>query len=80
MLTQTLIVSITILAANAQQNVPSWNVHIANDTNKSHGLPTIPETHYTIYNSTMEDGSANPNVTYAQGAIMTKWKETYYVS
>ncbi len=40
------IITLGLLTVNGQQKIPTWNISVANNTNKSYGFPTIPATHY----------------------------------
>ena len=76
-----LINSIHFLTNAASLPVPIWNIKKANRSiNDSWGIPTIPETHYIIYNATLENGNKNPNGTYNHGPIPILFKDVFYVS
>ncbi len=69
-----------VVKCESQSTIPIWNIPLSNRTNASYGFPLIKESHYTVYNSTSNNGSMNPNGTYNAGPIITKWNGIYYVS
>eukprot|EP01084_Bolivina_argentea_P166593 289204_1 len=75
-----------VIGSNKNNNkngikLPVWNTTIPNlYINKSAGLRPIQETHYTIMNATLSNGSANPNGTYNHIPLITYFHNLYYVA
>ena len=78
--------SSTIVTSATSQNVkhiqvPTWNTTWANpNINATAGLPLIPETHYTIFNGSLENGTRNPLGTFNHGPQIGYFNNEYYVS